>query len=291
LQPDTIVPNPYNPQSLNRYSYALNNPIRYNDPSGHCAGPGNVWIPNGTSYCTTSTRTSIINAIMGGLGPEKILEIAGVELYNISSWSSTNVYDAASAVLNSGYSLLGAGAGTSWDSAFKETYGDMRFVLGNAYEGTTFSGDCASFSGGCSPGYIGGKLKIAFNVTNYKGVSFSTLVTHELGHIFFYWYGWATGEDHWGASYATSGLGSNWYDNRNNVPQCNNSDFGHEACLGNSVDWQHASGTGGSKIFADLFTAWAFNGWSSEPNYLSQILQASSAMNSDMSTWISRGKR
>jgi len=34
-QPDTIVPNLYNPQSLNRYAYALNNPIRYNDPSGH----------------------------------------------------------------------------------------------------------------------------------------------------------------------------------------------------------------------------------------------------------------
>jgi hypothetical protein len=34
-QPDTIVPNIKNPQSLNRYTYALNNPIRYSDPSGH----------------------------------------------------------------------------------------------------------------------------------------------------------------------------------------------------------------------------------------------------------------
>ena len=34
-QPDTIIPDPSNPQSLNRYSYALNNPIRYNDPSGN----------------------------------------------------------------------------------------------------------------------------------------------------------------------------------------------------------------------------------------------------------------
>jgi hypothetical protein len=29
------VPEPGNPQSLNRYSYALNNPMRYSDPSGH----------------------------------------------------------------------------------------------------------------------------------------------------------------------------------------------------------------------------------------------------------------
>src|SRR5512136_2293603 len=40
-QPDTIVPNLYNPQSLNRYSYALNNPVRYNDPSGHMVSEGN----------------------------------------------------------------------------------------------------------------------------------------------------------------------------------------------------------------------------------------------------------
>lgn len=34
LQPDTIVPDPMNPQSLNRYSYVLNNPLRYTDPTG-----------------------------------------------------------------------------------------------------------------------------------------------------------------------------------------------------------------------------------------------------------------
>lgn len=34
-QPDTIVPNPYNPQDLNRYSYCNNNPINYTDPTGH----------------------------------------------------------------------------------------------------------------------------------------------------------------------------------------------------------------------------------------------------------------
>ena len=34
-QPDTIVPDPGDPQSLNRYSYAANNPVRYTDPSGH----------------------------------------------------------------------------------------------------------------------------------------------------------------------------------------------------------------------------------------------------------------
>jgi RHS repeat-associated protein len=35
ISADTIVPNPANPQSLNRYSYCLNNPLKYIDPSGH----------------------------------------------------------------------------------------------------------------------------------------------------------------------------------------------------------------------------------------------------------------
>ncbi|HEY53273.1 MAG TPA: RHS repeat-associated core domain-containing protein [Caldilineae bacterium] len=34
ISPDTIVPEPGNPQSLNRYSYVLNNPLRYTDPTG-----------------------------------------------------------------------------------------------------------------------------------------------------------------------------------------------------------------------------------------------------------------
>ncbi len=34
IQPDTIIPKVYDPQSLNRYSYTLNNPYKYTDPSG-----------------------------------------------------------------------------------------------------------------------------------------------------------------------------------------------------------------------------------------------------------------
>ncbi len=38
-QPDTIIPNPSNPQDFNRYSYVLNNPILYSDPTGHLGWP------------------------------------------------------------------------------------------------------------------------------------------------------------------------------------------------------------------------------------------------------------
>ncbi|MCC6498862.1 MAG: RHS repeat-associated core domain-containing protein [Anaerolineales bacterium] len=35
VQPDSIIPDQSNPQSWNRFSYVGNNPIRFNDPTGH----------------------------------------------------------------------------------------------------------------------------------------------------------------------------------------------------------------------------------------------------------------
>jgi hypothetical protein len=51
---DTIVPDPLNPQSFNRYAYVLNNPLKFADPSGHCAefGDDGCW----------STYDQIVNA-------------------------------------------------------------------------------------------------------------------------------------------------------------------------------------------------------------------------------------
>ncbi|MDY7080599.1 MAG: RHS repeat-associated core domain-containing protein [Chloroflexota bacterium] len=38
ISPDTMVPEPGNPQDLNRYSYVRNSPLNYVDPSGYCGG-------------------------------------------------------------------------------------------------------------------------------------------------------------------------------------------------------------------------------------------------------------
>ena len=37
---DTIVPDPGNPQDLNRYAYVRNSPLQYTDPTGHLMDPG-----------------------------------------------------------------------------------------------------------------------------------------------------------------------------------------------------------------------------------------------------------
>ncbi|MGD9159363.1 MAG: FG-GAP-like repeat-containing protein [Desulfobacteraceae bacterium] len=49
---DTVVPNWYAPQSLNRYSYCLNNPLIYADPSGHFVTITTYVVTiNGKKYC------------------------------------------------------------------------------------------------------------------------------------------------------------------------------------------------------------------------------------------------
>jgi RHS repeat-associated protein len=41
--PDGVSPDLNNPQSLNKYAYCFNNPLKYNDPTGHWPDWGDIW--------------------------------------------------------------------------------------------------------------------------------------------------------------------------------------------------------------------------------------------------------
>jgi RHS repeat-associated protein len=43
ITPDTVVQAPYDPHTLNRYSYVRNNPLKYTDPSGHSFSLKRTW--------------------------------------------------------------------------------------------------------------------------------------------------------------------------------------------------------------------------------------------------------
>jgi len=61
LSADTIVPNPANPQDLNRYSYVRNNPLRYTDPTGNKpCGDGEKYDCDGRLNPTTPSKPPVV---------------------------------------------------------------------------------------------------------------------------------------------------------------------------------------------------------------------------------------
>jgi hypothetical protein len=60
-QPDSIIPNIYNPQYLNRYSYVRNNPVRYTDPTGHRDECGEPELPTQTKTDSDPTEKPDLN--------------------------------------------------------------------------------------------------------------------------------------------------------------------------------------------------------------------------------------
>ncbi len=64
ITPDTIIPNPARPQSLNRYSYCENNPVNFTDPTGH---KKKSWWKKAWNYFTSNTIVGgFIQAVQTG---------------------------------------------------------------------------------------------------------------------------------------------------------------------------------------------------------------------------------
>jgi uncharacterized protein RhaS with RHS repeats len=63
ISPDTLVPDPSNVQAYNRYMYALGNPLRYNDPSGHAACAGVCTAPSSWQQVFEAIRALAASAL------------------------------------------------------------------------------------------------------------------------------------------------------------------------------------------------------------------------------------
>jgi hypothetical protein len=199
IQPDTIVPQPGNPQALNRYAYVLNNPLKYTDPSGHAAcydtgleiGPdisqadcwaygADKWISGlpvsapaaGQGYSTAKAIASLIGFFGYGAGGGVTLQVPTSFAPNINfkGWSDSLkgiALEGAYVVAQALYALTAsAGSGATLTDVFNYVFGQVNVEVNSSLA----AGSCfwnENVLGCNTAASIGGRL-----------------FAHELGHIF-----------------------------------------------------------------------------------------------------------
>jgi hypothetical protein len=94
---------PQNPQALNRYSYVLNSPMRWTDPTGHDSchtGPG----CGGVVYNNTNHSIWVIGNVRGPCNDEApgFCEQVAVEVLLHKSSADVGVYDADAVIIGLG---------------------------------------------------------------------------------------------------------------------------------------------------------------------------------------------
>jgi hypothetical protein len=124
ISADTIVPDQIKPQALDRYSYGLNNPVKYLDPTGHNADCG-MGDPNcqGGQYCDEVCKV------------QKELEGYGVHVNGLDTYESAadrlqalnTIYQSVTSIAQK---LLSQSefAGYTLSGAFEKVFGDSSTI-------------------------------------------------------------------------------------------------------------------------------------------------------------------
>lgn len=172
LSPDPYVQAPYFTQNFNRYSYALNNPLRYTDESGEfwnyiigaVIGGISNWIANGCELSWKGLGYFGIGAAAGALGIRGGLELSSaIGLYGAIGGAANGL--AAGAI--SGFTT---GAGNNWLSGGS-------FVDG--LKSGLMSGLASSAVGGITGGVLGGlsSIKQRGNFWTGDGMTFDSIIS------------------------------------------------------------------------------------------------------------------
>ena len=215
MKPDNIMGSLANPQSWNLYSYVQGDPIGYGDPSGHFGTPGpsgacQMWYGNSVSAMlwngmssedylnavsaagrgTGATLTNMVYAALNplGLGDLTAAVLKGEATVHIEAvmdetltWEQQNAYrekfDAQVADAAQVFGWLGIG--------FSVTYAVGDVTPENSFADHTvrvlLSGDFAALHG--DPGGVGVLGNKALVLIAESKAS-STILSHELGHVF-----------------------------------------------------------------------------------------------------------
>jgi RHS repeat-associated protein len=270
---DTIIPDPAQPQTFNRYTYVFNRPLGFTDPTGHreCNADGNcgppVRLPKSTPPRPSTPMPTIANIPM--------VTFSGCET---CTWS-----DEEMATVQASANLTGTKLAETLNGA-----NGWNLTAGQAFI-YTYGGSVNFHKTGtaCASGCWGETFLRAGNVHEIEVYTDANLAggdarwaVHELGHAFV-----NTGRgnpitmlDHYQATVAG-------FPNRPLTP---NDPLGTWGFAGPRWDWQRSDQGRTSEEFADMYLGWVYNQW--EPgdgggwSDLGQM--RADFMNSLMTTWL-----
>lgn len=101
LSPDLFIQAPTNTQSYNRYSYVMNNPLSFTDPSGYiCVGPDSSWdnfVSSGIDFAS-SWNTSVSQEMEGQSKQMKAWKDAAA-INKVNDWLEKNKISLETALL------------------------------------------------------------------------------------------------------------------------------------------------------------------------------------------------
>jgi hypothetical protein len=264
LQADTVVPNPGNPQSLNRYAYGLNSPLKYTDPTGHRECGDEIDCRDGRY------KQVLVNwrALARRYG-----------VYIDKRFSDEEASYIVSGVIQAGQAFAAATeADDTGAEAFRAIFGSMRFGL---CDGATAETTCSDLGWTKSPSLI--LIKEFYSsgtYTNYLERSVH-LVLHELGHAFN-----ALMENLIGEKAAPYNQLYLTQANDPTFPNREGSDALNFGFAGPRYNWQQSASSSYTEEFADMFLGWSYNRWEEDSDGLTVDGQARSDWMDRMQGWV-----
>ncbi len=244
ISADTIIPNPTNPQSYNRYSYVRNSPLNRVDPSGHvdCAMLGDL---SDSLACNSYTpRPTIPNGDMVDFtGSWRQEDEDGNVIYD-EEWKQADIQQAA-VVLGRQFARILNQLHPGWNLTSREA-----FLL--VYGGTVRFNHMGREATNGIRGLTNGRNDID---VYSGGITYPVhWAIHELGHAFNHAIG-GVGDDMLLASRAK-------YDIPIRTGYSADDQFGFAGTHSPHFLWQHSTAANDAgEEFADMMIGWAYNRW------------------------------